>query len=150
MGTHAAPGPRLEGWKAIARYLGKDARTALRWVDLGLPVCRVNGRNSSVYAYADDLEEWLRRRSAEGADILGPAGVASLRVLPSASDPRLPGRARLATDVHALDVEGLVQALARWLAQATPDEQRHARRAFREALARCVRRAAGSRSAAAL
>ncbi len=79
MRTHAGPasGQRLEGWKAIARYLGKDPRTALRWVGLGLPVRRVNGRNSSVYAYAEELEEWLRRGPASPE----PTETALLRAL---------------------------------------------------------------------
>lgn len=76
MRSHEPPGTRLEGWKAIARYLGKDPRTALRWVDLGLPVCRVNGRNSSVYAYSDEVEAWLRGRppgdDEPGAQVVTP------------------------------------------------------------------------------
>lgn len=72
MRNQEPPGTRLEGWKAIARYLGKDPRTALRWVDLGLPVCRVNGRNSSVYAYSDELEAWLRGRPPAGFDPTSP------------------------------------------------------------------------------
>lgn len=53
--------PRLDSWKAIAAYLGRDERTVQRWERrLGLPVRRVpGGRGTSVFAYADDLDAWL-------------------------------------------------------------------------------------------
>ncbi len=136
METPATAGPRLEGWKAIALYLGKDPRTALRWVGLGLPVCRVNGRNSSVYAYAEELEGWLRRRAAEGA---GPPVALARRGLSAGRDGRARTLARHPADRPALDLESLVRALARRLAQATPAERRRARRLFRSAVAECAR-----------
>lgn len=53
--------PRLDSWKDIARYLQRDAATARRWEKSGLPVRRVAGRRgNSVYAYAAEIDEWLR------------------------------------------------------------------------------------------
>jgi hypothetical protein len=112
VGTNAAVGLRLEGWKAIARYLGKDTRTALRWVELGLPVCRVNGRNSSVYAYSDELEEWLRQRSAGEAPAAGSRPAASLAWVGAASAP-----VARATEGEVL---AALRAVARWVVDAEP------------------------------
>jgi len=52
---------RLDSWKAIAEYLGRDAATARRWEKtLGLPVKRVaGGAGRSVFAYTDDIDAWL-------------------------------------------------------------------------------------------
>jgi hypothetical protein len=58
-----APAPaRLDGWKAIAEYLGRDSRTLQRWRDeRGLPIHRVPGvRGGTVFAYASELDAWLR------------------------------------------------------------------------------------------
>jgi len=54
---------RLDTWKAIAQYLGRSSRTAQRWhSEYGLPVHHLGGDASSVFAYADELELWLRQR----------------------------------------------------------------------------------------
>ena len=52
---------RLDSWKEIARYLGRDVRTVLRWERRrGLPVYRVpGGKLPRVFAYRDELDRWL-------------------------------------------------------------------------------------------
>jgi hypothetical protein len=52
---------RLNSWKEIAAYIGRDVRTALRWhKDRGLPVHRVpGGQGRSVFAYPHELDIWL-------------------------------------------------------------------------------------------
>jgi Concanavalin A-like lectin/glucanases superfamily len=53
---------RLDSWKEIAGYLGKDLsqKTAQRWEKLqGLPVYREGAR---VFAYAEELDLWKARR----------------------------------------------------------------------------------------
>jgi hypothetical protein len=53
---------RLEGWAAIAGYLGTSSRTAQRWEqELGLPV-RHAGRSKGyrVFAFPADLDEWMK------------------------------------------------------------------------------------------
>jgi hypothetical protein len=57
----------LDGWKAIADYLGKSIRTAQRWRnELELPIYRVGGREGeNVYAFRSELDTW-RRRSPNG------------------------------------------------------------------------------------
>lgn len=52
---------RLDSWKAIADYLGRDVATVRRWERLhGLPVRRIAGRGRSVFAYVSEIDEWLR------------------------------------------------------------------------------------------
>lgn len=68
----AAPGPedasvsrkKLVSWKEIASHLGREIRTVQRWEKTeGLPVRRhEHQKKSTVYAYANELDEWFKRR----------------------------------------------------------------------------------------
>jgi tetratricopeptide (TPR) repeat protein len=50
---------RLDSWKEIAVFFGRDERTVNRWEkELGLPVHRLPGTKGRVYAYADELTAW--------------------------------------------------------------------------------------------
>ena len=62
-----AGGERLDSWKAIAAYLGKDAGTVRRWERTrGLPVHRVpGGKGTSVYAFTTEIDAWLRAPGQE-------------------------------------------------------------------------------------
>ena len=52
---------RLDSWKAIAAYLDRDVRTVMRWEkDRGLPVHRIPGKRSGVYAIAPEVDGWLK------------------------------------------------------------------------------------------
>ena len=61
----ASPPDRLllRSWKAIAAHLGVDVRTAQRWHQRNpLPIHRpLEGRQQPL-VYADELDEWVRRR----------------------------------------------------------------------------------------
>jgi hypothetical protein len=60
---HTPPdAPRLDSWKEIAAYLGRDVRTAMRWAKTqGLPVRRVSGgKGHSVFAFAAEIDAWLK------------------------------------------------------------------------------------------
>ena len=59
------PGRRLDSWKAIAQYLGRDVRSVQRWErDRRLPVHRLPGqKGGAVFAYEHELNEWLRSGS---------------------------------------------------------------------------------------
>lgn len=60
---------RLDSWKAIAGFFGKDERTVKRWEkERGLPVRRLPGARGTVFAYTEELEEWL----AGGGSAAGP------------------------------------------------------------------------------
>jgi len=55
---------RLDTWKSIAQYLGRSTRTVQRWrSEYGLPVRHLGGDATSVFAYTDELDGWLRNRN---------------------------------------------------------------------------------------
>jgi TolB-like protein/Tfp pilus assembly protein PilF len=58
------PADRLDSWKEIAAYLGRDVTTAQRWEKReGMPVHRhVHDRLGSVYAFPHELDAWQRSR----------------------------------------------------------------------------------------
>lgn len=71
--THSGLGMKkknvLHSWKDISVYLDRDVRTCYRWEDeLGLPVHRIdeNSSRSKVFAYADEIDEWLKERAKNG------------------------------------------------------------------------------------
>src|SRR5271154_7031916 len=55
------PVDRLESWKEIATYIGRDERTAMRWAtERGMPVHRVpGGKRSRVFASRAEISSWL-------------------------------------------------------------------------------------------
>jgi hypothetical protein len=54
---------RLDSWKSIARHFGRTPRTVQRWhSEYGLPVRHLGGHKSSIFAYADELDSWMRNR----------------------------------------------------------------------------------------
>ena len=63
-------GDRLDGWKAIAGYLGRDIRTVQRWeIGEGLPVRRLSHKQrASAYAFTGELDEWLAARVPDEID----------------------------------------------------------------------------------
>ena len=60
---------RLDSWKEIAEYLGRDVRTAIRWEhERGLPVHRMpGGRRGVVFAYGSEIDRWRAGASPTGA-----------------------------------------------------------------------------------
>ena len=61
-----APGRRLESWKEIAAYVGRDVTTVRRWEKReGLPVHRLqHSKLGSLYAYTAELDAWRKERAA--------------------------------------------------------------------------------------
>jgi TolB-like protein len=61
------PDHRLDSWKEIASFFGRDERTVRRWEkERGLPVRRVpGGGRSAVFAYTHELADWLKGRSQD-------------------------------------------------------------------------------------
>lgn len=55
---------RLDSWKEIANYLGRDKRTVQRWERTeSLPIHRhEHEKKSTVYAYTSELDEWRKTR----------------------------------------------------------------------------------------
>src|ERR1039458_5540938 len=62
-------GQRLDSWKEIAAYLGRDLRTVRRWEeDKGLPVYRVpGGERRAVFAYRAEIDAWLTGQADNGS-----------------------------------------------------------------------------------
>lgn len=60
---------RLDGWKAIGAYFGRDRTTAIRWAnERGLPVHKLpGGKTSTVYALQAELDVWLASQNAAEA-----------------------------------------------------------------------------------
>jgi TolB-like protein/Tfp pilus assembly protein PilF len=60
---------RLESWKEIAAYLGRDVTTVRRWEKReGLPVHRLqHSKLGSVYAYTVELDAWRSERAPAAA-----------------------------------------------------------------------------------
>ncbi len=58
---------RLDSWKEIAAFFGRDERTVRRWEkERSLPAHRVpGGERGGVFAYTDELREWLKGRGSE-------------------------------------------------------------------------------------
>lgn len=58
------PDDRLDSWKEIAAYLGRDERTAQRWErQVSLPVHRTLGDHGAVFAYKNEVDAWLARQA---------------------------------------------------------------------------------------
>ena len=75
---------RLDSWKAIADYLGRDVGTVRRWEKAqGLPVRRVpGGPGRSVFAFTGEIDAWLRDaelRGGAGAQTPPPASLPAAR-----------------------------------------------------------------------
>lgn len=94
-------GRRLDSWKAIAEYLGRDVRSVQRWErGLGLPVHRVSGEKGGVvFAFTGELERWLQDRPgncSSSSDLTSPAlgsALAEEQADAPTTRPREPGGA---------------------------------------------------------
>jgi len=71
MGGGTAGQQRLDSWKEIGAFFGRDERTAKRWErERGLPVHRVPGSGRGrVYAYPVELTEWLESAGVAADEI---------------------------------------------------------------------------------
>ena len=119
IGSKAAD--RIDGWKSIGAYFGRDRTTAIRWArDRDLPVHRFpGGKNATVYALRHELDLWAG--SSEGvassdAESKEPA------IAPPAAKT---GRYKAA--MMALAAAGTVSAVwlaAPWIVSPAPAETR--------------------------
>src|SRR5712692_6907852 len=71
--SHPSTGrKRLDSWKEIAAFFGRDERTVNRWEkELGLPVHRLPGTIWRVYAYTEELSAWSAPPKNAGAALPG-------------------------------------------------------------------------------
>jgi tetratricopeptide (TPR) repeat protein len=74
-------GKRLDSWKEIAAFFGRDERTLNRWEkEQGLPVHRWPGTKGRVYAFTDELSAWLAAPRSSSTAGPVPHSSASLAV----------------------------------------------------------------------
>jgi len=80
-------GERLDSWKEIARYLGREVRTVQRWASArNLPVHRLpGGGRPRVFSRKSEIDAWLRAGAQEARE--DTASVAVLPFLNLACDP---------------------------------------------------------------
>jgi tetratricopeptide (TPR) repeat protein len=73
-------GRRLESWKEVAAYLGRDVRTVQRWERREqLPVHRLqHTKRGSVFAYPSELDAWRESRDP-AIRIIDPVSVSAPR-----------------------------------------------------------------------
>src|SRR5271157_4334498 len=118
MAAHRDPlaGKRLDSWKEIAAFFGRAERTVKRWeTERGLPVHRVPGSGrGSVFAYSDELADWLKGRSQElDGDDSAPGEVVDREGVSTPGSGRTASRftpARIAAWVAPLLLAGLLVA----------------------------------------
>jgi tetratricopeptide (TPR) repeat protein len=56
---------RIDSWKEIAAFFGRDERTVKRWEkERGLPVHRLPGERGGVFAWSQELTAWLNSAAA--------------------------------------------------------------------------------------
>ena len=89
----------LTSWKEIAAYLDHDVRTCVRWEQrYGLPIHRLDrDSKGKVFAYREQIDEWLAARAANGTSRPEAASEARrlLRAFSARYSPWPGGRGRL-------------------------------------------------------
>ena len=85
---------RLDSWKEIGHYFGRDERTVKRWErERRLPVHRVPGSGRGrVYAYPQELADWLQNTKESLAGEYPPAADSKLRSAFSGLRNAAPGK----------------------------------------------------------
>src|SRR5271155_4452256 len=89
---------RLDSWKEIATYLGRDVTTVQRWErQEGMPVHRhLHHQRGSVYALSSELDAWrqgrklrsLEKEEEEAAPALEAAGADGRKTAQQTTAPR--------------------------------------------------------------
>jgi len=105
---------RLDSWKEIAAFFGRDERTAKRWEkERSLPVHRLpGGSRGRVFAFTEELGRWMQSpesRSAE-ADAAPPADARTMTPSPEADS----GAPEVLSGAVAADTRPLTARRDRW------------------------------------
>jgi len=78
MSEIVATSERIDSWKDISSYLGRDVSTVIRWEkERGLPIRRIpGGQRQGVFAYRQEIDDWLNNESGKpeaiGCDVPSP------------------------------------------------------------------------------
>jgi TolB-like protein len=84
---------RVDGWKGIADYLGRDVTTVIRWAKIhGLPVNRgpAGSPRRAVFALKSEIDAWVAAPASPGSPVAENGQGATAEPQSSASDPTLP------------------------------------------------------------
>lgn len=57
---------RLDSWKEIANYVGRDVVTCWKWAKkLEFPVYRINKKSnrSRIFSYKSDIDKWFKSKT---------------------------------------------------------------------------------------
>jgi hypothetical protein len=79
---------RLDSWKEIASFIGRDERTAMRWAagEQGMPVHRIpSGKRGRVYGSRAEISTWLARQLAAPLPDASPVPIGPANVQPVAA-----------------------------------------------------------------
>jgi Tol biopolymer transport system component len=90
---------KLDSWKEIASYLGRNERTVIRWEkERGLPIHRIpGGLRQGVFAYRSELDRWLAGKDGSewtqqdptnGIDLERPSPIFATPVEEESTEPR--------------------------------------------------------------
>jgi TolB-like protein/Tfp pilus assembly protein PilF len=106
---------RLDSWKAIAVYLGRDVTTVQRWEKReAMPIHRhLHDKRGSVYALAPELDAWLQSRRqilAEGQEEEGRKPETQTAAPLEVDHPRVALRTRRWLAIAAVGLLGLLAA----------------------------------------
>jgi len=120
---------KLDSWKGIADYLGREVRTVQRWEKTeGLPVHRhEHQKKSTVYAYTNELDDWRKNRQpkddpvADAAFVPEPDVAASLETADGDATPGVvePSRAEEFPPAPFEERPGPSRRLWKWLGVLT-------------------------------
>lgn len=111
---------RIDGWKSIAAYFGRDRTTVIRWArERALPVHRLpGGRVGTVYALRGELDRWasVPVNGADAGETVVSAPPALSPDPPATSAPVAQGRPRprLLAILAALLVIAIVALVTVW------------------------------------
>jgi hypothetical protein len=86
---------RLDTWKQIAQHFGRSTRTVQRWrTEYGMPVRHLGGDATSVFAYTDELDQWLRNRDRTEPEVNSDWQESARPLEDFSSDPTLTAQSR--------------------------------------------------------
>jgi tetratricopeptide (TPR) repeat protein len=123
-GSNHRAAERLDSWKEIASFFGRDERTVRRWEQRGLPVYRLpGGGKTTVYAFVVELEAWLTDTQAAADSAAHGASPEDLAAGPATDLPARQGAGPWRLAVIAVALFGL--ALAAYVAFSRHAEPGH-------------------------
>jgi tetratricopeptide (TPR) repeat protein len=108
---------RLDSWKEIATFFGRDERTVKRWEKTrALPVHRLPGnQRGGVFAYSEELTDWLNSAPAEKENSEGLADSPAAEG-PKSVEPETP--LKLEAEAELDEATPLPRQVQRWRAIA--------------------------------